>query len=81
MLGLPASAGAPALAETGGRAVAQLLPPWSALVCEDTKSNQAHNVTLVIFQMIHEVWIFAIETHHGQKSCLAPLLYDNMMLL
>ena len=28
MLGLPASAGAPALAETGGLAVAQLLPPW-----------------------------------------------------
>ena len=27
MLGLPASAGAPALAATGGRAVAQLLPP------------------------------------------------------
>ena len=31
MLGLPARAGAPALAETGGRAVAQLLPPC----CED----------------------------------------------
>ena len=29
MLGLPASAGAPALAATGGRAVAQLLPPCS----------------------------------------------------
>ena len=28
MLGLPASAGAPALAETGGLTVAQLLPPW-----------------------------------------------------
>ena len=26
----------------------------SVLVCEDTKSNQAHNVTLVIFQMIHD---------------------------
>ena len=27
MLGLPASAGAPALAETGGLAVTQLMPP------------------------------------------------------
>ena len=32
MLGLPASAGAPALAATGGRAVAQLLPPWSVMI-------------------------------------------------
>ena len=29
MLGLPASAGAPALAETGSLAVSQLLPPWT----------------------------------------------------
>ena len=29
MLGLPASTGAPALAETGGLAVSQLLPPWA----------------------------------------------------
>ena len=31
MLGLPASAGAPLLAETGGLAVAQLLPPCRGL--------------------------------------------------
>ena len=29
MLGLPASAGAPVVTETGGLAVSQLLPPWS----------------------------------------------------
>ena len=34
MLGLPASAGAPALAETGGRAVAQLLPPCIEISAE-----------------------------------------------
>ena len=33
MLGLPASAGAPALAETSGLVVSQLLPPWPQCTC------------------------------------------------
>ena len=39
MLGLPASAGAPALAETGGLAVAQLLPPCLSLILPVNQSQ------------------------------------------
>ena len=45
MLGLPASAGAPALAETGGRAVAQLLPPC----CRDNSSLRLNTLGLLYF--------------------------------
>ena len=42
MLGLPASVKAPALAATGGRAVAQLIAPWFWVITLSAK-NLAEN--------------------------------------